>query len=124
MSLRKLAHLTGYLFLIFGILGYIPGITEENYLFGIFHVNSTNNFIHILTGLVAVGAARKTPKTMQIFFQLLGVVYTAWGLVGFHLMDRPIFGIIASNLADSWFHLLLGIALLYIGFLYKNSRKA
>lgn len=124
MSLRKLAHLTGYFFLIIGALGYIPGITENNHLLGLFHVNTAHNLIHILTGLIAFGIARKTPRTMQIYFQLISFVYTAFALLGFYYGNLPIFGLIASNLADSWLHLVLGIAFLYIGFLYKNSKKA
>ena len=123
MSLHKLAKLTGYLFVIIGMLGFIPGITEDNLLLGLFHVNKVHNFFHILTGLIAFGVSRKDQKITRYFFQIAGVVYMAAALLGFGNGDEPIFGRMANNLADSWLHLGISIAFLYIGFLYQNHRK-
>ena len=56
MSLHKLAKIVGYLFIIIGVLGYIPVLTDENnLLLGIFYVNGAHNLLHILTGLIAIG---------------------------------------------------------------------
>ena len=122
MSLHKLARLTGFIFVIVGLLGFIPGITEEGLLLGIFHVNGVHNFFHILTGLIAFGASRKDQKITRYFFQIAGVVYMAAALLGFSQGDEPLFGLMANNGADNWFYLAMSIAFLYIGFLYQNHR--
>jgi hypothetical protein len=121
MSLHKLARLTGFIFVIIGFLGFIPGITEDSLLLGIFHVNSAYNFFHILTGLIAFGMCRKDQKITRYFFQIAGVVYMAAALLGFSYEDE--FSTMANNQADSWLHLAVSIIFLYIGFLYQNHRK-
>ncbi len=122
MSLHKLARLTGYAFVIVGILGFIPGITVDDLLLGKFHVNWIHNCIHIATGLIALGMARKDQKATRYFFQIAGIAYLVVALLGFAQEDAPVFGIIANNLADSRLHLVISIVFLYIGFLYQNRR--
>ena len=107
MSLRKLAKIAGYFFVIIGILGYIPGITEQNLLFGVFHVNSMHNLMHLVTGAVAIGMVHRVPASLKIFFQIAGIAYLAIALIGFYYIERPLLGIIANNLADSWLQVVL-----------------
>lgn len=122
MSLHKLAKLTGFIFILIGVLGFIPGVTEDGMLLGTFHVNTAHNLVHILTGLIAIGMSRKDQKYTRYFFQIAGLFYLAVALLGFAHGDEPVLGILANNRADSWLHLLLSIAFLYIGFLYQNRR--
>lgn len=122
MSLHKLAKLMGFLFVLFGILGFIPGITENELLFGIFQVNAALNFFYILTGLIAFGVRRKEQKHTKYFFQTAGLVYMALALIGLAQSDKPVLGVLANNPADSWLHLWVSVAFLYIGFLFQNRR--
>ncbi len=122
MSLHKLAKIIGFIFIIIGILGFIPGVTEEGLLFGVFEVNALHNFIHLLTGFIALIMIRKNQKITRYFFQITGVVYLGVALLGFGHGDQPILGMVANNPADSWLHLMISIILLYIGFLYRNHR--
>lgn len=123
MSLHKLAKLTGYIFVIIGILGFVPGVTVDGMLLGAFHVNAAHNLFHMATGLIAFGMMRQNQKITRYFFQIAGTVYLIVSLLGFSQGDAPVFGGIANNLADSWLHLILGIVFLYIGFLYRNYKK-
>lgn len=122
MSLHKLAKLTGYIFVLIGVLGFIPGVTDNNMLLGLFHVNGPHNWFHIISGLVAFRVSRADQKITKLFFQVLGLVYLATALMGFRNVDEPLFGLIANNSADNWLHLGLSIAFLYIGFLYSSHR--
>ncbi|MBP7075013.1 MAG: DUF4383 domain-containing protein [Rhabdochlamydiaceae bacterium] len=122
MSLHKLSKIIGFIFIIIGILGFIPGITEEGLLFGVFEVNAQHNFIYLLTGFIALIMSRKNQKITRYFFQIAGVVYLGIALLGFGHGDQPILGTIANNPADSWFNLIVSIVMLYIGFLYRNHR--
>ncbi len=122
MSLHKLAKLTGFIFIIIGILGFIPGVTQDGLLLGVLEVNGLHNFVHLLTGFIALGMSRKNQKVTRYFFQIAGVVYLGLALLGFGHGDQPIFGMLANNPADCWLHLTLGIIFLYIGFLYTSHR--
>ncbi len=123
MSLHKLAKLTGTIFILIGILGFVPGITHEGLLVGIFAVDGVHNLIHLATGIIALIMVRKDQKFTRYFFQIIGLVYLAVALLGFAHGDAPILGMIANNEADSWLHLVLSVVLLYIGFLYRNHRS-
>lgn len=122
MSLHKLAKIIGYIFITIGVLGFIPKVTEDSLLFGVFEVNTLHNFIHLLIGFIALIVSRKNQKITRYFFQITGVVYLGFALLGFGHRDQPILGMVANNPADSWLHLIISIVLLYIGFLYMNHR--
>ena len=70
--LTTTAQLFGVVFLLVGILGFIPGITSEApgdfagdgseaELLGIFNVSILHNIVHLLFGLVGLALAR-TPE--------------------------------------------------------------
>lgn len=123
MSLHKLAKLTGYIFIITGILGFVPGITQDGLLVGIFAVDRVHNLFHLATGVIALIMRKKDQKFTRYFFQIIGLVYLAVALIGFAHGDAPVLDVMANNEADSWLHLGLSVALLYIGFLYRNHRS-
>ena len=123
MSLHKLAKLTGYVFILIGILGFVPGVTHEGLLIGIFAVDTVHNLVHLGTGIIALVMSHKDQKFTRYFFQVIGVVYLAVALLGFAHGDAPVLGMMANNEADSWLHLALSVTFLYIGFLYRNHRS-
>jgi hypothetical protein len=48
---RKLGMLMGSLFLIGGILAFVPGVTKNDMYFGVFMVNTPHNIMHIAHGM-------------------------------------------------------------------------
>src|SRR5712692_5821865 len=52
--LKSAAILFGVVFLAIGILGFVPGITTDDMLLGIFHVNPAHSVVHILSGVIAL----------------------------------------------------------------------
>jgi len=122
MTIQKIARVAGWILVIIGVLGYIPTITTNGMLFNTFHVDGTNNWFHIITGLIAIGKSKKGLKPSRKFFQIAGYVYLAVAALGFYYGNLPIFGMMASNMADSWLHLVISGAFLYIGYLYKGRK--
>jgi hypothetical protein len=39
-------------FLLIGILGFVPGVAPDEMLLGIFHVNVAHNAVHIASGII------------------------------------------------------------------------
>lgn len=119
--LKKFAKIVGIVFIVIGILGFIPGITYRGNLLGIFHVNTLLNLVHLGTGLIAYLASRSSMRAAQVFFQIFGIIYAALGLMGFGYGTRDIMGILANNLPETWLHLITGVVFIYCGFLYKSK---
>jgi hypothetical protein len=49
---KALGTIWGILFLLGGILGFVPGITRGNMLLGIFMVNAAHSIVHIVSGAI------------------------------------------------------------------------
>ena len=117
--IQTLAWVFGIVFLAVGVLGFVPGITANGHLLGIFEVDALHNIIHLASGLAAVAAAwgMYSPRT---YFQVFGVVYGLVTVVGF-VQGDTVLGLIPVNMADNVLHLAIAAAALYIGFMWKES---
>lgn len=122
---KRLAQVFGVVLLLVGILGFIPGVTtEDGLLLGIFQVNAAHNIVHILTGLVGLWAASSGYASSKVFLQVFGVVYALVAILGFVYGDEPILGFIASNMADTWLHVVIALVALYGGFVASEDAAA
>lgn len=112
--LGKLAYVFGLFFVVVGVLGFVPSVTVDNQLFGVFHVNALHNVVHVVTGIAGLAAGfYGFPK---VFFQVLGVVYLVLAVLGFYYGAQPILGLVANNSADTVLHLVVGAVAAYLGF--------
>jgi hypothetical protein len=122
--LKIAATIFGAAFLIAGLLGFIPAAAPNGMLFGVLHVNAAHNVVHLITGAVALLAAYEGMRASQLFFQVFGIIYGLVAILGFMAGDRHIMGMIANNLADAWFHLIVAAVSLYLGFARKALHHA
>ena len=126
-SMEKAALVVGVVFLLVGILGFIPGITS-NYddlkfaghdsdaqLLGIFDTSILHNIVHLLFGVAGIALAR-TYDSARNYLVGGGVLYLALFLYG------AIFGAdegganwIPVNWADNILHLALGAGMVLAG---------
>jgi hypothetical protein len=119
--LKKMAVVFGVVFLLIGVLGFVPGATRDGHLLGIFHINTAHNIVHLLSGAVALLAGLTSEKYSQWYFRLFGIVYGLVAVLGFFYQDRPILGLIANNMADVWLHIAITVVALYLGFAAKSE---
>lgn len=115
MNIQKAAKWFGIILLLVGILGFIPGITSEGRLLGIFAVDTVHNIIHILTGIVALISAG-TASGAKGYFKTFGIVYALVTVLGFIQGSGELLGIMSINGADNVLHLLITIVALTLGF--------
>ncbi|TNC42473.1 DUF4383 domain-containing protein [Mumia zhuanghuii] len=113
-------------FVLVGILGFIPGITtnydtmtfaghESNAkLLGIFEVSILHNIVHLLFGVVGLWAAR-TFRTSVIYLIAGGVIYLVLWLYGLVIDHDHDANFIPVNDADNWLHLVLGVVMVVVG---------
>ena len=118
MNVQKLAKLFGIVFVLIGVLGFVPVVTLDTLLLGIFEVDALHNIIHLATGLVAFWAA-STVANARLFFKVFGVVYALVTILGF-MMGGDILGLFMVNMADNVLHLVIALVALYAGFMMKE----
>jgi uncharacterized protein DUF4383 len=93
-------------FLLLGVLGFVPGITTKSMLFGTFRVSALHNLVHLALGAGIVLA--RTSAGARSYLTGAGIAALALWLLGVSgLLDR-----LPANAADNWLHLLLGLGLL------------
>jgi len=122
--LKNIGLAFGVILLLAGIAGYVPALTPDGKLLGVFAVNGAHNIVHILTGVIALAIALASPANLSMFFKIFGVVYALVAVLGFFSGDQPLLGIIAHNAADMWLHVLIAAATLWIGFGMKEPAVA
>ena len=122
--LKRIAVTFGITFLLVGILGFVPGITQGGHLLGIFHVNPAHNFVHILTGAVAIASGLSSAHASQLFFRIFGVIYGLVAVLGFVQGDGMLLGMIANNTADAWLHTGIAAVSLFLGFGVRETATA
>jgi hypothetical protein len=137
MNLRTLARLFGVVFVVVGILGFIPGVTthhhdpdvkvtaSEGMLLGLFHINVLHNLVHILFGVWGLAAGGSVDAS-RIFFRGMGVIYVVLAILGLipTANIHNTFGLIPISGNDIWLHALLGVIGLYLGFAARASDAA
>jgi hypothetical protein len=117
MLLKRAAILFGVVFLAVGVLGFVPGVTNEHeMLLGIFHVNAAHNVVHLLSGAVALACGLASAAASQWYFRIFGIVYGLVAILGFMQGDGLLLGLISNNMADVWLHIAIAAASLVLGF--------
>ena len=113
---KTAAILFGLVFLLVGILGFVPSITKDEMLLGIFHVNFAHNIVHIASGVVFLLCGMSGASASRAFFRIFGIIYALVAALGFYYGDQPILGLISNNMPDVWLHVALAVVMLFLGF--------
>lgn len=135
LSLHNTALGLGWVFLVVGVLGFIPGITS-NYgamtfaghesgamLLGIFQVSILHNIVHMLFGAAGLYMAR-TNRMARGYLVGGGIVYLALWVYGLVITMDSTANFVPLNTADNWLHLVLGIVMVALGlWLGRDARE-
>ncbi len=119
--LKTLAIVFGVVFLLVGVLGFVPGVTNDQMLLGIFHVNAAHNVVHLLSGAVALWAGLTSTAYARMYFRIFGIVYAIVAVLGFVSGDGMLLGLISNNTADTWLHVAIAVVALILGFVVKDE---
>lgn len=114
--LANISKAFGAVLLVVGLLGFVPALTPDGLLLGIFHVNALHNVIHILSGVAALAAGFSGYRYSKLYFQVFGVVYALVAVLGVFYGNDPILGLIAHNYADLFLHIAIAATALTLGF--------
>ncbi|GAA3338067.1 DUF4383 domain-containing protein [Amorphoplanes nipponensis] len=113
-------------FVLVGVLGFIPGITSnydalsfaghhsEAKLLGAFQVSILHNIVHVLFGLAGFAMAR-TASGARLYLIGGGAVYLVLWLYGLIVGQDSSANFVPVNPADDWLHLILGLGMIGLG---------
>lgn len=133
--IRTAALVVGAVFLLVGILGFIPGITtdydtmtfagheSEAKLLGIFQVSVLHNIVHLLFGIAGIAFAR-TVGGARSYLVGGGIIYALLWLYGLFIDHDSTANFVPVNTADNWLHLILAIGMIALGLLLAPRRRA
>jgi hypothetical protein len=127
------ATVVAVVFLLIGILGFVPGITT-NYgdmqfaghesdakLLGAFQVSILHNIVHLLFGIAGLALAR-TVSGARAYLIGGGAVYAVLWLYGLVIDHDSGANFVPLNGADNWLHLGLAAGMIALGLLLPPRR--
>jgi hypothetical protein len=132
-AVQAAALAVGAVFLVVGVLGFVPGITSDYdtlgaaghdsdaMLLGLFQVSVLHNLVHLLFGVAGILLARRA-DTARSYLVAGGVVYLVLWLYGLFVDPESSANFVPVNGADNWLHLLLGAGMIALGLL--TTRRA
>jgi hypothetical protein len=114
-SAQTYALVVGLALTALGVVGFFYSSTfgkpgEVDDVFGVFAVNGWHDLLHLLSGLLLLGAARSygASRSYAIAF---GALYAAVAIGGFVIgSGESILGIVPVNAEDNVLHLLIALA--------------
>ncbi|MBC9226544.1 DUF4383 domain-containing protein [Aeromicrobium sp. zg-636] len=133
-KMQTAATVFGAVFLVVGILGFIPGITSdydtmkfaghesEAMLLGIFQVSILHNIVHLLFGIAGLALARAW-STARAYLIGGGVVYALLWLYGLFIDKHHEANFVPLNTADDWLHFVLAVAMVGLGVLLSREAR-
>jgi arginine exporter protein ArgO len=130
--IQLVATIFGVVFLLVGILGFVPGVTT-NYdqltfagpmsgamLLGLFAVSILHNIVHLAFGIAGLLLAR-TVTGARNYLIVGGVVYAVIWIYGLITDPMSSANFVPLNTADNWLHLILAVAMVGLGVLLGRN---
>lgn len=134
-NVQKASMAVGAVFLLVGVLGFVPGITgnfdqlhfaghhSEAMLLGLFQVSVLHNVVHLLFGAAGIALA-KTATGARSFLLYGGVIYLVLFVYGLVVPQDSPGNFVPLNLFDNILHLLLGIGMVALALVLTKGHKA
>jgi len=126
---QTIARVVGFVFLLVGIAGFVPGITTNLYdglefagdagdaeLLDLFEISILHNIVHALFGVGVLMAA--TPAGGRTYLLGSGALYVVLFLIGIAGAGDWV----PINNGDNWLHLGLAFGLIALGLLTTRGR--
>jgi hypothetical protein len=134
MNTRNFAMIFGIVFLVIGIGGFIPGLTDHGaqphadltmtegygHELGMFPINLLHNIVHIIFGVWGLAASRSLGGA-RTYARVVAVIYALLTVMG--LVDglNTTFGLIPLYGADVALHAVLALVAAYFGFMHRDT---
>lgn len=135
MDARRFAMVMGFVFVLIGVLAFIPGINQmdhvdetalavegpgHGYLLGLFHVNLLHNLVHLAFGVMGIVMARSAANAV-LYARIVAVSYGLLAVMGLVPLLNTMFGLVPIHGWDVLLHLVIAAAAAYFGFVHRTD---
>lgn len=120
MSSKTFAFIFGGLFVVLGVLGFIPSFSSQERLLGILEVNRLQNVLHILTGALGIIVGVSSLYYAKMYFKVFGAAFLIIAVLGFVTGDGLGGGMLPVNMADDLLCVIIAAVALFVGFIMKE----
>ncbi len=134
-TIQKVAVVVAVVFLLVGILGFIPGITtdydtlqfagheSEAMLLGIFQVSVLHNIVHLLYGIAGLTLAKRFGGARGYLIGG-GAIYAVLWVYGLIVSEDSAANFVPLNTADNWLHLVLAVGMIALGLILSRGARS
>lgn len=128
-AVQKAAAVISAMFLLVGILGFVPGITTNYHLLsgalllGVFQVSVLHNLVHLAFGVAGLAMATSITASRN-YLVGGGAVYAVLWIYGLLIDQISAADVVPVNSADSWLHFALAITMIGLGVALSRRRTA
>ena len=132
-AIQSVASWAGTAFLVLGIVGFVPGVTD-NYgalkfaghrsgaeLFGVFDTSILLNLLYLALGVAALRLAR-TRAGARAYLVGGGALLLALWVFGLAVGRGDSANFVPVDSADAWLHFALGLGMVALGVLLSRGR--
>ncbi len=132
-TIQTVALIMGIVFLLVGLMGFIPGVTtnfdqlqfashhSSAAIFGLFQVSVLHNIVHLLFGVAGLLAAR-TARSARLYLVVGGLIYLLLFIYGLVVPHDSAANFVPLNSADNVLHIALAVVMIGAGIVLSRSR--
>ncbi|EKD72767.1 MAG: hypothetical protein ACD_45C00589G0004 [uncultured bacterium] len=120
MNMSSVMKVFGIVFVVLGVVGFIPGLTSNGIVLGMFSTGGIYSVVYLLSGIVAFFAVKQVDWT-KLYLRVVGVLYGIGAILGFVKGGNLI--VMHINTMDNLLYLVIGVVALYLGFLGNKLLK-
>jgi hypothetical protein len=134
--IRTFALVFGIIYVLVGILGFLPGLNQHHAdlppiavdsfygrLMGLFPVNILHNIVHLLIGAWGILSSRRVDSS-RLFGKALAIIYGLLAVLGLIPGLNTMFGLVPIFGHDVWLHALSALVAAYFGWVARESDGA
>ena len=131
--IRTFALIFGIVYMLVGVLGFIPGLAQHHAdmpaitidsfygkLLGLFPINVLHNVVHMAIGAWGILASRSISAS-RLFGKGLAIFYGLLVILGLIPATNTLFGLVPIYGHDVWLHGLTALVAAYFGFVARKS---
>lgn len=111
--MKIISYIIGIIVTLAGILGFF-----SDSVLGIIETNTIQNIVYVVLGLLLLTAVIKGKAKLA---KIIGIIFAVLGILGLVLSADTVIGLAVSTPAGNYFHLIIGIILIIIGFKNKGG---
>ena len=120
--LTTFSRVFGGLFVVIGLLGFVPALAPNGMLLGIFPVNAVHNLVHVGLGIWGLVAGMSLAAAI-FYFRGITVIYGLLAVLGLIPATSSLFGLAPIHGADVVLHAVLALVAGYLGFARSPMRQ-